>query len=200
MGFKKSVLWIEDDAAYNLDYLASPLIMDPHYDLTLAVTITEALHFLRSRAAYDAIVFDLRVPPGSQSGWKTLHQELSQSKTAAQLGFHLMVGLLGLTHPLHDKHGLVIQPLLRERVTVQNIGIMSVDVKSTILRELGRIDIGDEKRPTMTNLKNRIESESFYKHKEVGMNNRSLLQLVKAIIDGGGEPCEPNLNTGTPAV
>lgn len=200
MGFKKSVLWIEDDAAYNLDYLASPLIMNPRYDLVLAANISEALHSLRSRATYDAIVFDLRVPPGNQANWKALHQELSQARTAAQLGFYLLLGLLDLRHPMHHKHDLQIPPLLKGRVNVQNIGIMSVDVSSTILHELRDMRVRDAQQSVMLNLQSRVESTSFYKQKQVGMSNRSLLELVKAIIDGGGEPCEPNTNTGTPAV
>lgn len=197
MGFKKSVLWIEDDAAYNLDYLASPLIMNPRYDLVLATSISEALHALHSRPAYDAIVFDLRVPPGNQANWKALHQELSQARTPAQLGFYLLLGLFDLPHPMHHKHNLEIPLSLKGRVNIQSIGIMSVDVSSTVLYELQEMQVNETQQLVMDNLQSRIQSTAFYKQKQVGMSNRSLLELVKAIIDGGGEPHESNTNMGT---
>ena len=88
MAKKTYVLWVEDDAMYNLQYIASPVVMNPKYDLTLAITVSEALDHLQRRD-YDVVVFDLRLPPGEENAWVKLNQKLGEAMEPPRLGLHL---------------------------------------------------------------------------------------------------------------
>lgn len=162
MKAKKYVLWIEDDAAYNLQRLAIPVVMHLDYDLTLAVTISEAIHFLQ-RQAYDAIIVDLRMPPGKERPWIELDQRLARSRKPPRLGLHLLLNLFKRPQPdckidlpsnIHE-HG------------IRQFGILSVDPITVVESELKSINFEPE--------------GNRYKQKTAGMPSDTLLQLIYSI-------------------
>lgn len=160
MAKKIYVLWVEDDAMYNLQYIASPIVMNPNYDLTLAITVTEALHHLQRRE-YDVIVFDLRLPPGKQSEWVQFNQKLGQAQEPPRLGLHLITNLYGLA----NGSSLPI-PEVKPPPPITRIGILSVDSWE---------DVEDG----LDNLK---FHKTNYRQKRVGMPSDILLHLVQDIL------------------
>ncbi len=203
MGYKKYVLWVEDDAEYNLAYLASPLIMSGRYDLTLAVTITEAVHFLEERPPYDAIVFDLRVPAGHAPKWRKIERKLNRTADNAHLGYHLLLHLLGLPHPLHKKYGLnkdkthgILNTVDGNDTdsAVDGIGIMSIDDRKSVANNLESIVLDDKTTAiaaeNFDNLKTLVNDGRRYVQKQVGMDHLALLKLVQRITQNKAKTTE----------
>ncbi|MGB1250696.1 MAG: hypothetical protein ACPG8W_08810 [Candidatus Promineifilaceae bacterium] len=162
MSRKKAVLWIEDDATYNLQYVASPVIMNPHLDLTLAATVTEAVHQL-TRKNYDAVVFDLRLPPGDFNEWISMKQYLNQVGEPPRLGLHL---LLNLFQCAPDEKLRVSIPQMTSQVDINRVGILSVDPLD---------DVGSMLQCTSFRADN-------YRQKRAGMSSRILLNLVERLV------------------
>ena len=163
MSRKKYVLWIEDDATYNLQYIASPIVMNPKYDLTLAVTVSEAINFLERRE-YDAIIFDLRLPPGRQKDCIKLYKELAKSQEPSRLGLHLLLNLFGM--PVNAKYRLSM-PDFPFDFSVDKIGILSVDDWDDVAELLRGIGICEPIQ---------------YKRKRAGMPSNTLLNLVETVV------------------
>lgn len=156
---KKYILWIEDDAAYNLQRLAIPIVMHRDYDLTLAVTISEAIHFLQ-RQTYDAIIVDLRMPPGRERHWIKLDQRLAHAGEPPRLGLHLLLNLFDRpqTNGKIDLHDV-------RKHSIQKFGILSIDPMTAVQNQLQDINF----------------DENHYKQKTAGMDSSILLQLVRTI-------------------
>ena len=159
---KKEVLWIEDDATYNLQYVASPVIMNPRLDLTLAATVTEAIHQL-SRKQFDAVVFDLRMPPGEYDDWITMKQYLNRTGMPPRLGLHLLLNLFDCAPD--DKLRVPI-PSDSFRPNINRVGILSVDSLD---------DVGDMLQCTRFHTNN-------YRQKRAGMSSRILLNLITQLV------------------
>lgn len=162
MTAKKYVLWIEDDAAYNLQRLAIPVVMHRDYDLTLAVTISEAIHYLQ-RQTYDAIIVDLRLPPGKSRPWIELDRRLARARKPPRLGLHLMLNLF--KQPQSDCR-IDLPPNIREH-DIRQFGILSVDPATAVYRELVSINFQPE--------------SNRYQQKTVSMSSDILLQLIRNI-------------------
>lgn len=158
------VLWIEDDATYNLQYIAAPVVMNPRYDLTLAITVSEALHHLQRRR-YDVVVFDLRLPPGKEKDWVSLDQFLGQQMEPPRLGLHLLLNLYGVL----DKRHAVRIPMQINPPPITQVGVLSVDSWEDV--EDGLLSLKFRK----TN----------YRQKRAGMPSNILLQLVEEMINNG---------------
>jgi hypothetical protein len=160
---KKYVLWIEDDATYNLQHIASPVVMNPRYDLTLAVTVSEALHHLQSReAGFDAVIVDLRMPPGKRSEWVRLHQNLGRSGNPPRLGLHLLLSLYGVQNP-----HLTPIPRIPWLPPIEKVGVLSVDAWTDV--QEGLLEIGLQVRQ--------------YEQKSAGMSSQILLKLVERVVN-----------------
>lgn len=155
---KKYVLWIEDDATYNLQHIASPVVRDPKFDLTLAVTVSEALHHMQSRE-FDALIVDLRLPPGKQREWVLLHQQLGRSGDPPRLGLHLLQNLY--EHP--NKQPISLPAI--QTPPINRVGILSVDAWMDVQENLDKIGF----------------SRGHYQQKSAGMSSQILLKLVERI-------------------
>ena len=162
MAKKNYVLWIEDDATYNLQYIASPVVMNPRYDLTLAITASEAIHFLQRRS-YDAIIFDLRLPPGKELEWVSLDQKLGKSMEPPRLGLHLLRNL----YAAHNNGHTVVLPELPPPPPINNVGILSVDAWDDVADGLASLQF----------------QKNNYRQKQAGMPSNILLQLVQKILE-----------------
>lgn len=91
---RKKVLWIEDDAFNELGMLATPVHLTGEFELDYAVSATEAVDRLQL-CEYDAIVVDVRIPPGDDRRWVDIYYEAGASNKAARLGVHLLQNILG---------------------------------------------------------------------------------------------------------
>lgn len=160
MGRKKYVLWIEDDAAFNLQRLATPVVMNLAYDLTLAITVSEAIHFLQ-RQPFDAIILDLRLPPGRRKEWITLDRQLARAGEPPRLGLHLLLNLFG-----QPQAGCaVLLPTVKAHA-IEKFGILSIDTVADVSSALDTID---------------FKHNHFYVQKKAGMTTDTLLQLIRRV-------------------
>lgn len=63
------VLWIEDNAARQFDYMATPVLLDGRFDLNVAITASEGMDKLRRGGPFDAVIIDVRLPAGDDPAW-----------------------------------------------------------------------------------------------------------------------------------
>jgi hypothetical protein len=85
----KPVLWIEDNAYTENTHLAAPVYLSGEYDLTIALDATEGLERLRT-GAFEAIVVDIRIPPGDDERFWRPYYQLNLDNKAARLGLRLL--------------------------------------------------------------------------------------------------------------
>ena len=133
-------LWIEDGARAELSHLSGPVLYDGRIELVLAEDLTSAVEYLLEEE-FDAVVVDVRLPPGDDPYWKELHRKAGRDKVHAQLGLQL---LRWLVEP-GDTPGLEVPP---SWLDAKRIAVFSVDTKSEIrstLRDLG-IEVIQQKR------------------------------------------------------
>lgn len=85
---KTRVLWVEDSARLELRNLLGPIYMNGDYDLSLAEDATDAMRRLQT-SVYDAIILDMRIPPGLDEHWIKIYREREEDKASARLGLEL---------------------------------------------------------------------------------------------------------------
>src|ERR1044072_1158818 len=93
MNHKYNVLWVEDGARFELAYLAAPVYMDGRYKLTVAQDVSEASHLVE-RIKFQALIVDIRLPPGEDNRWGELYGKVGGKKAAASLGIKLLRSML----------------------------------------------------------------------------------------------------------
>lgn len=138
---KPRVLWVEDSARFELASFMGPIYASRKYELTLAEDATTAVRYLQT-VKFDAIIMDIRLPPGKDHHWRNLYEHAGSDKTMAQLGLELLGWLLD---PRHPKNGF----LPPTQIKPVQIGVFSVESELEIgqqLRGLG-ISVFIEKRP-----------------------------------------------------
>jgi hypothetical protein len=144
-------LWIEDGARSELSHLSGPVLYDGRIELVLAEDLTTAVDYLLEEE-FDAVIVDVRLPPGDDPHWKELHRRAGRDKVHAELGLQLLRWLLapepppGLLDPpawIHPKRIAVFSVDCRTEIqdTLHGLGIEVVqqkraDLPDTILREL----------------------------------------------------------------
>lgn len=151
---KPHVLWIEDSARLELRNLTGPVLTSSKFDFDLAEDVTSAVNFLRSDA-FDAVIVDVRLPPGVDSHWQKLYQKAGANKVSAQLGLKLLHWLFEKDHKIYPEDP-------PNSLTPQKIGIFTVESKQDIsvdLSSLG-IEIYEQK---MAGLRDTILKELFEK-------------------------------------
>lgn len=91
---KPRVLWIEDGARYELASLCGPVFYKGTCDLTLAEDVSMAVDHLMADS-WDALIVDIRLPPGVNEQWRRLYRDAGSDKVHAQLGLKLLRWLVG---------------------------------------------------------------------------------------------------------
>lgn len=133
-------LWIEDGARSELSHLSGPVLYDGRIELVLAEDLTTAVEYLLEEE-FDAVIVDVRLPPGDDPYWKGLHRRAGRDKAHAELGLQLLRWLLGP----EDTPELEAPPAWLDP---KRIAVFSVDTKSEIrgiLDALG-IEVIQQKR------------------------------------------------------
>jgi hypothetical protein len=87
-----SILWVEDEALVELQYLYAPLVV-AGYDLHLAGDASRALDELKKKE-FQVVIVDIRIPPGGDQRWQKLYYRYHADPAAARLGIHLLKALL----------------------------------------------------------------------------------------------------------
>lgn len=91
---KPKALWIEDSARLELANLCGPVFFNGQCRLTLAEDVTTAVDLLRTNS-YEAVIVDVRLPPGSDVHWRNHYRRAGADKVGAQLGLKLLSWLIG---------------------------------------------------------------------------------------------------------
>ncbi len=153
MPTKSRVLWVEDSARFDLQHMLGPIFASRRYDLTLAENATSGADYLRQRN-FDAVVVDVRLPPGTHPYWRAIYNNAGADRTNAKLGLPLLGWLLDRIDALR-RAGIDIAdhetPPRRPKwdVSPQQIGVFSVENRGEIgpALELLGVDFLQEKRP-----------------------------------------------------
>jgi hypothetical protein len=148
---RSKVLWVEDSARFDLASLLGPIYASRRFDLTLAENATAAsAQLLRRR--FDAIVVDIRLPPGEHPYWNNIFKSAGADRANAKLGLALLGWLFGAAVPGAPKplgNGQSVPRLPEWKVRPQQIGVFSVESRLEIghtLEQVG-VTIMHEKRP-----------------------------------------------------
>ncbi|MCG8419658.1 MAG: hypothetical protein MJE77_17130 [Proteobacteria bacterium] len=154
---------MEDSALFELNNILGPIYASHRYDLTLAPDATRAAEILRHRQ-FDAIVVDIRLPPGRHEYWRTIFRKHHSDRTNAKLGLELLHWLLGdpTHHPLRNGANPPRRP--EWPVTPQHIGVFSVE---------SRLEIGDQLKKLGVNL--------MYE-KQPGLPETILMDIVNEVL------------------
>lgn len=93
---RKKVLWIEDSANDEMAFLATPVHLTGEFDLQVALNASDALGRLQGNAEYEAVIVDIRIPPGSDRRWISIYDG---TQKGSRLGLVLLQVLLGRNGP-----------------------------------------------------------------------------------------------------
>ena len=130
---KPKALWIEDSARLELANLCGPVFFHGRCDLTLAEDATTAVNLLLAEP-YDAVIVDVRLPPGSDAHWRNHYRRTGSDKVSAQLGLKLLHWLLG-----RDRSIYPAEP--PDWIRPQSVGVFSVESRNEIDRYLDELRI-----------------------------------------------------------
>lgn len=154
---KKRILWVEDSARFELASVLGPVFASHKYDLTLADNVTEAAEYLQ-HCEFDAVLVDIRLPPGTDAYWRDIYQNAGSDRTNAKLGLALLDWLLRkreIKKHIHNKGWLSRRKRASApqqppwHISPDHVGVFSVESPGEIgkdLQELG-VDVQHEKRP-----------------------------------------------------
>lgn len=154
---KSRVLWVEDDARFGLAQLAGPVYVHGGYDLVVASDVSTAIARL-SRENFDAVIVDIRLPPGEDRAWIELYGRERRNKVRARLGLQLLYSLLG--HPGARVH-------LKQRpgwLAPGKLGVFTVESRSEIEEDLKALGV------------------RVYEQKRADLPDTVLLDIIKEIL------------------
>jgi CheY-like chemotaxis protein len=154
---KIRVLWVEDDARFGLAQLAGPVYVHGGYDLVVASDVSTAIARL-SREIFDAVIVDIRLPPGDDRAWIELYSKEGRNKVRARLGLQLLYSLLG--HQRARVH-------LKQRpgwLASGKLGVFTVESRPEIEEDLGALGI------------------PVYEQKRADLPDTVLLEIIERIL------------------
>lgn len=164
---KTRFLWIEDGAVAELKQLLGPVFTSGRYDAVIALDITDGIQHLK-QSRFDAVVVDIRVPPGSDPEWIKLYSRWGGNKSAARLGLKLLSVLFD---PREGNARLAKRPTW---LTPDKVGVFTVDSES------------ERERFADPELSDYLEvlGIQVYEQKTAQMSVRMLLEIVERIVQG----------------
>jgi hypothetical protein len=137
--------------------LVGPLFFSGKYDFNLAEDVTTAVHFLRANQ-YDALIVDVRLPPGIDGAWRKLYQQTGFDKVHAQLGLKLLRWLLARDHSIYPEPP-------PEWIKPHKVGVFTVESKQEIQKHLDELGI------------------AVFKQKSAGLADTVLLDLIDELLN-----------------
>lgn len=138
------VLWIEDGAKYELREMLGAVYYSRLCTLKLAEDASTAQDALL-HSAYDAVIVDIRLPPGNHKLWQALYQKSGRDTINAQLGLRLLEWLCCSESPMRNQIGA---PQL---IPSKRIGVFTVESQRDIGDRLTEMQIGVfEQKTTFT--------------------------------------------------
>ena len=153
---KPSVLWIEDSARFELRNLVGQLFFGGKYEFNLAEDVTSAIDHLRAQE-YDAVIVDIRLPPGIDPEWRKLYQATGFDRVHAQLGLKLLRWLLMKDNSIHPANP-------PEWIKSHQVAVFTVESKGEIQQHLDELGI------------------TVFRQKSAGLRDTILLELIDEIL------------------
>lgn len=151
---KTKVLWVEDSARLELRNLTGPIYISGEYDMNLAEDATTAVRYLQTKE-YDAVILDMRLPPGIDDHWVNIYQERGEDKADARLGLELANWLI------NGKTDFSIpRP---EWITPYHVGVFTVENDPSLHVRLEQLKI------------------SVFEHKVAGLSDTILVEIIDRI-------------------
>jgi len=131
---KLKFLWIEDGAIADYQTMLGPVFVSGKYDPVIALNVADGIRQLR-QSRFDAVIVDIRLPPGESSEWARLYDESRQNKATARLGLKVLYCLLG---PGEEDIRIEGMP---DWVKPDRFGVLTVENKSELQEDLDRLGI-----------------------------------------------------------
>lgn len=159
---KYKVLWIEDGALGDFADLVGPVNVDGSYDLSIALNATQGIEFIM-QSEFDAVIVDIRLPPGDDKQWQKIYYSPETNKDAARLG------LLVLRSLLPSKTGKKSEVKIKsipKWIRAVRFGVLTVENKGEVMKDLEDLDI---------NIK-------AYRQKNINPSDTVLIELIEDII------------------
>lgn len=134
---KRNVLWIEDGAHGEMSELAGPFNTRVNYHLVIAVDASEGISYIM-QAEFDAVIVDIRLPPGDDEAWIDIHNSFGENQNASRLGLLVLRSLLKPRESeVKHKH---VPPWVRAEL----FGVLTVENQSEVEGDLRRLGIDIE--------------------------------------------------------
>ena len=127
------VLWVEDGARFELASLCGPVFYNRNCDLTLAEDVTTAVEHL-FLDEWDALIVDVRLPPGVNPHWRRHYERTGSAKVNAQLGLKLIRWLL-------RGEASIFPEAPPKWVRADRIGVFTVESRAELGRDLDELGI-----------------------------------------------------------
>ena len=156
---RRKILWVEDGAFIEVSSFTGPLFTSAKYDLDVALNVTDAIRKIKE-TEFDAVIVDIRIPPGLDRAWENLYSESGYNKIGARLGIQLLFSLL--------KPGMSEVKLenIPSWVSPEKFGVFSVESVEEVKKELKQLDI----------------SLNHFQQKITTMPKTALLELIEKVI------------------
>ncbi|MGE5376186.1 MAG: hypothetical protein ACM3XO_14100 [Bacteroidota bacterium] len=151
---KTKVLWVEDSARLELRNLTGPIYISGEYDMNLAEDATTAVRYLQAKE-YDAVILDMRLPPGLDDFWIRIYQERGENKADARLGLELANWLFNGRSDFSFSPPAWIQPY--------HVGVFTVENDAALHARLDDLKI------------------QVFEHKVAGLNDTILIEIIDQI-------------------
>ncbi len=157
---KPRVLWVEDSARLELNNLLGPVLLCGRYEFSLAEDLTKAVRLLELEQ-FEALIVDIRLPPGTDPAWCGHYRRAGSDKVAAQLGLTMLYWLLGRRpgyYPTRPPNW----------VSAERIGVFSVEERCEVARSLDELGI------------------RTYARKGIDVPDTVLLRLIEEVLGQSG--------------
>lgn len=156
---KTRFLWIEDGATADLRHLLAPIYVDGSYDPVIALDVSEGIRRLRA-VEFEAVIVDIRIPPGDHPEWINLYNQLGKNKVRARLGLKLLTSLF---RPEEDDVKISGVPVW---VKPERFGVLTVESKNEVEESLSGLGI------------------TVYKQKTAETPKTILVEMLQALVKG----------------
>ena len=140
----KRVLWIEDNALSDLQHVVGPVLVEGRYDLVIAENASEGIaQIMDGDNSFDAVIVDVRLPPGDDPRWIKLYRDGGENRTNARLGLEI-IRLLLLPNA-GDKHERI-----PDWVKVAKFAIFTVESQREVQKALETLNVVYEQKTAQT--------------------------------------------------
>jgi hypothetical protein len=156
---KQKIIWIEDSAFIDVQNLAGPVYVSGKYDIVVALDASEAVRKL-IQIEFDAVVVDIRIPPGDNSRWTELYTRYGENKVTARLGLHILYSLFAP----EDKKAEIKLENIPKWITHNRFGILTVESERELQDDLKRLNI------------------QVFRQKTAEMSETALLEVIEEIL------------------